>query len=295
MARHDLWIISDHQNHDKLQELSALRNSSTSHPEIAAMHIFCNFDIYVQHSQDAGPSIKQLLDGLVHLLGRKKRLPHSIVFCMGDQLLADRVLMKDLNQVYRVLADFSKRVIQMVSNWMSALPSKAKPDRLPRIYITKPLPIPERYFQSRQKYFEALVRERKLYIAELVKAVKSVHIGFINANLTHEDGEFFERITSTYPRSTEKFILNPKGLLQYWKNISQNLYNLAWDAAVSNKKQNETTNQTDNKHLGQPRSLNPAQRGNQNTVFQRLGPKHGRNNKKKKIYHKGQKARIDFH
>lgn len=210
MACNDLWIIADYQNHDKLQELFALRNSATRKPEVAAMHIFYNFDIYVQQAQDIGSPLKQLLDGLINLLGKRKRLPHTILLCMGDQLLNDSILAKDLDQIFRVLSTFSKKVVQLISNWLAALPHKAKPDRMPRIYITKPLPVPEKYYQSRQKLFENLVKTRKQYNSELVKAVKSAHIGFINSNLTHEDGYLFERITTNYPKPTEKFALNPQ-------------------------------------------------------------------------------------
>lgn len=172
----------------------------------------------------------------------------------------------------------------MISNWMAALPPKARPDRMPRIYITKPLPIPQRFFQTRQKYFETLVKERKLYIAELVKAVKSAHIGFINANLTHEDGDMFERIAPSFPRHSEKFILNPKGLTLFWKNISQNLYNLAWDAAAaySNHQENKTAQQ--------------QQDVQQHTVFSRLGKqRHNHNQSKfrtnKKQFNKSKKLK----
>lgn len=264
MACNDLWIIADHQNHDKIQELFALKNSAAKKPEISAMHIFFNFDVIIHQAQDMGSSLKQLLDGLAILLGKRKRLPHTILLCMGDELLKDRTLMKDFNQVYRVLVTFSKKIVQSISNWTAALPPKAKPDRMPRIYITKPLPVPDKFFQNRQKLFDILVKERKSYITELVRAVKSLHIGFINANLTHEDGNLFERITTSYPRHTEKFILNPNGLRQYWKNISQNLYNLAWDAAATFSRADADANQQkEHKH---------QERKQATSVYNRLGP-----------------------
>lgn len=254
------------------------------------MHIFYNYDNYTYQAKNIGSSLQQLINGLMNLLGRQNRLPHSLIMCMGDQLLKDRTLMNDLNQVNRVLATFSRRIVQIISNWIAALPPKAKPERMPRIYITKPLPVPQKYFNGRTPTFERLVNERKLYIAELVKAVKKAHIGFINSNLTHDDGDYFERITTTYPKFTEKFTLNPKGLSAYWKNISQNLYNLAWDAASHNipTAANELTSQT------KPVEDKQYKHRRTTPVFNRLGPKkscknnnkrHFVNNKKKAFYH----------
>lgn len=283
MANNDLWIITDYQNHDKIQELNAMKNAVTKRPEIAAMHIFYNFDIFSQQASDIGSSMHQILDGLTILLSKQKRLPHTMLICMGDQLLTDRDLMKDMNQVQRVLSIFCKRIVQLISNWISGLPPKAKPERLPRIYITKPLPIPEKFFQGRIKYLEKLINERKNYISELVKAVKSAHIGFINSNLTINDGDMFERITSQHNNRSEKVILNPKGLTQYWKSISQNLYNLAWDAATAfaNKTNEETSTRKEQRSMDH--------KDVPSTIAGRLGYK---NYKKHKNFNKAKRDRF---
>lgn len=256
MACNDVWIVTDFQNFDKLQELNALRNSATKRPEIAAWHIFHNYDIFSHQGQDEGNSLYQLIDGISTLLTKRKRLPHTLLICMGDQLLQDEELMQDLDQINRIIAAFSRKIVRMISNWMAALPHKAKPERMPRIYITKPLPVPQKFFQTRQRVFEKKIRDRKLYIAELVKAVKAAHIGFINANITHDDGELFEQVTSAKHKGCEKFVLNPRDLTTYWKNISQNLYNLAWDATAHTRTADENSQET-------------AQE--QQTVFKRLG------------------------
>lgn len=273
LANHDLWIIADYQNHDKIQEFTALKNAATRSPELSAMHIIYNYDSYCQPSNDMGNCLQQILNSLSALLSKQKRLPHTVLICMGDQLLKDRQLMKDLSQVNRVLTTLSKKIVQNISDWYAALPPKAKPERLPRIYITKPLPIPIRFYQTRLEQFDNLVHQRKKYIAELVKAVKVAKVGFINSNLTQDDGELFERITTRYPKFEEKFILNPKGLRQYWSNVSQNLYNLAWDAAA------QIHNRSDDVNQNVMHSKPPIRDTNNSKVFARLGPhiKAGRN------------------
>lgn len=153
------------------------------------------------------------------MLNSYRRLPAVIIFVMSDRLMHDNsLLISDTKEILRFLC---KQIVQSIESWIDQVPSKAMPSEKTQIYITKPLPKPSAYFVNdlqTQKNFSTIRRE---YNTVLVAAVKEYGIGFINAGINQEDGQFFKR-----GKRHNDFALTDKGLVAFWLGVSNALQNL---------------------------------------------------------------------
>lgn len=233
-AAHDLWIISDYDSSEKMFRFHQLRDTAKADDYYANWYIFRNFDIYTHTSTATGFQLSQIINSVISMLNSYRRLPHSLVIIMGEKLMHDKLL--QIDDVEQVLAALCKKVLRAIECWMEKVPFKVLPQTKPRIYITKPLPKPESFYQGNLKEkFAKFASVRRSFNTSLVKVVQQFGIGFINVGINQTDHTYFKRT-----QSNNKFALTDKGLIAYWEGISNALEKLA-TVRIPDKNNSATT------------------------------------------------------
>lgn len=224
MARHEIWIIADNDSADKMLKLHQLKNVAPSDADISQWYLFSAFDIFTQTAKAVGNCFQQLERGLLKTMQERPRVPHSIIFILGDSLLEDAELCWNPNNLAMVLHSMFKQLKRQMYNFIDMLPQKARPITEVQFFTTKALPKPEKFYRNRIKTFYNMARARHAYNDKLVKSLRELGMNFINPGISANEPHLFTRITLTLKK--EKFKLNENGLHAYWQSISSTLYNL---------------------------------------------------------------------
>lgn len=224
MARNEIWIIADNDNADKMVKFHQLKNMTTSDLVLAQWYIFTSFDIFTQTATSIGNAYQQLERGLLKTMQERPRPPHSIIFLLGDSFLDDRTLATVPNNLFIVLNQMMKQIRRQVDSYADMLPDKAKPIKEIKMFVTKPLTKPERFFKSRQADLQRLTRARHTYNEKLILALQQNNMNFLNPGIQSTNGRAFQRIKNN--KGTDKYMLTPEGLHQYWYALSSSLRKL---------------------------------------------------------------------
>lgn len=223
MARHEIWIISDNDGADKMLKFHQLKNLADTDLAIRQWYLFAHFDTYTQTAKSTGNAFSQLENCLLKTMQERPRPPHSIVFILGDEFLDDRKLSQNPDHLYYVLHKMAKQLKRQVLEYVDKLPDKAKPMSNIRLFITKPLPKPEKFFKNRMHIFQKLAKARHTYNDKLIAVVHGLNMNFINPRIQPTNGRAFVR---TRINNRDKFILTPEGLHQFWYSLSASLEKL---------------------------------------------------------------------
>lgn len=222
-ARNEIWIISDNNNADKMMKFHELKNSSNTDLSLASWYIFEAFDTHIQTANSIGNAYQQLERCLNKTLEERDRVPHSIIFLLGDQFLNDKKLMYNTDNLRQVLMSLCKQLKWLIQTYISYLPNKVKPLQPIQLFITKPLPKPEGLFRLRKELFRKHAADRHKYNEQLVSVLHEFDFKFINAGITSEDTKAFNKCLLG---KSEKIILSPHGLYQFWQSIRHSLLRL---------------------------------------------------------------------
>lgn len=219
LARHELWIISDSDSADKMLRLHELRNLASTDKNFEQWYIFKNFDLFTQTPKPFVNALVELEMGLHKTLQTRKRLPHSIVFILGDSLLEDDKLNQYQLHLRQVLSEMCKQLKKQMVKWITLLPHKATPTHNVQFFINKPIPKPEAPYLrlNNMDTFQSMSTRRNVYNSQLIKAVHDQGFKFINPGISSKDAKLFEHVKSN------TYKLSPQGLTVFWETLSDSL------------------------------------------------------------------------
>lgn len=224
MAREEIWIVADNDSADKMVKFHQLKNLASSDLAIAKWYLFSNFDTFTQTARDFGNAFQQLERGLLNAMKERNRPPTSIIFLLGDSFLDDSKLSLNPCNLYTVIYAMLKQLKHQVRTYTEILPNKAKPLREVKLFITNPLPKPEKFFKNRSSEFQKLAKVRHTYNDKLVSALQKLDMNFLNPGIHPSNTRAFHSIRT--PGFKDKFTLTPEGLHQYWYSLSTGLEKL---------------------------------------------------------------------
>lgn len=236
-ARSDLWIISDFDCSDRMYRFHKIKEISKSEDSYAAWYMFKHFDIFTHTATSSGLQLTQIINAMISMLNTYRRLPAKVIILMSERLMMDRLLQQ--THLKEVLAGLCRQVIRAIEIWMDKVPSKVLPKDKTQIYITKPLPKPEVFYDSAMDLFRKFATIRRNYNSTLVATVKRFGIGFINVGINQDDGQYFKRTTHA-----NRFDLTDKGLLAYWEGINNALEKLAENRTIPGQQFRQASTQT---------------------------------------------------
>lgn len=223
MARQEIWLIADNSSADKMVKLHQLKNLSSTDMAIGQWYLFSNFDIFTQTAKCIGNAFNQLENCLLKSMNERPRPPHSVVFILGDEFMDDKKLSLVPENLHQVLYRMVKQLKRRIEEYVDQLPGKAKPLSSIKIFITKPMPKPEKFFKNRMHVFQKLARVRHMYNDKFVTVIQALNINFINPGIQPTNARAFFRTTVG---NREKFVLTPEGLEQFWYSLSISLEKL---------------------------------------------------------------------
>lgn len=235
-----MWIIADHDSADKMVKFHQLKNLSMTDDQTAQWYIFAAFDTFTQTASNIGNVFQQLERGLLKTIAERPRVPHSIIFILGDSLLDDFQLMWNPFNLEAVLRAMFKQLNRVTQIYMDTIPGKAKPLTEIKLYVNKPLPKPERFFRNKQMEYNQVAQRRHTYNDKLVLVLREFGISFINPGISPADGQAFIKIQATRSSKADRFILSPQGLTLFWKSISEGLAKLH-EGPIRNRAANPVT------------------------------------------------------
>lgn len=198
-----------------------LKNLAATDLALGQWHLFSNYDTFTQTAQDIGNSFQQLERGLLKTMRERNRTPCSILLLLGDSLLEDEKLLYNPQNLFTVLHSMFKQLKSQVKTYVDLLPDKAKPLNDIRIFVTKPLPKPEKFYKNRAAELHRLAKVRHTYNDKLIGALHGLDMNFLNPGIQSSNGRAFHRIKT--PGHKEHFLLTPEGLHQYWYSLSSGI------------------------------------------------------------------------
>lgn len=166
--------------------------------------------IYTATQAKNTPNI--ILNALVDTLNVKAKVPHTLVVMLNDyRFWNDTDLLA--SQMDRILNRFLKEIRRIVEARNESLPARAVNWDYPRIFITRPLPMPNDMARPYPKGFKA---NRRKYNKILLRCAELLNYTLINfTEFTKEnDNGFF----------TQNGDITPKGYRNVWTTISDSIH-----------------------------------------------------------------------
>lgn len=179
MARDEIWLIADNDSADKMVKFHQLRNLASTDMALGQWYIFSCFDTFTQTAKCIGNAFSQLENCLLKTMSERPRPPHSIVFILGDEFMNDRKLCTNPDNLAKLLFRMLKQLKRQVQVYTEQLPVKARPLKDIRLFVTKPLPKPEKFFKNRMHVFQRLAKARHVYNDKLIAALHGLNMNFI--------------------------------------------------------------------------------------------------------------------